>query len=75
MTSSAAAALRRLRCTAAHVRPAPPLSTAPSSAAEVDEYAELRGGAVSRLQGRVDGPFSDDDLRFWADNGYVRTAL
>ena len=27
--------------------------------------------SVSQLQGRVDGPFSDDDLRFWADNGYV----
>ena len=37
----------------------------------VDAFADLRGKAVAPLQGSVDGPFSDDDLLFWAENGYV----
>lgn len=37
----------------------------------MDAFADLRGKAVAPLQGSVDGPFSEDDLIFWAENGYV----
>ena len=59
--------------------PAHPVSSAAGTAATTgdSEAVEavvdplLRGKAVSALQGRLPGPFSAADLRFWAEYGYV----
>ena len=44
------------------------LSAEPAAAGGTPAAA---GFAVSPDMGKVDGPFSDDDLRFWEKNGYV----
>jgi ectoine hydroxylase-related dioxygenase (phytanoyl-CoA dioxygenase family) len=62
-------ALRRLRHASCALAPA--AAAAPSRSPDDDPFAELRGSAVAPLQGAVDGPFSEVDLRFWAENGYV----
>eukprot|EP01043_Picozoa_sp_COSAG02_P059180 COSAG02_NODE_7496_length_2986_cov_25.448563_3_plen_425_part_00 len=61
--------ISRALCTATSSLPAAPLT---DSKPAVDGGLEaLRGKAVAPLQGSVDGPFSDEDLHFWAENGYV----
>lgn len=48
-----------------------PAPAASAGTPDDDTLAALRGGAVANLHAGIPGPFSDADLQFWADNGYV----
>ena len=62
--------ISRALCRSASSISAVPL-TASKTTGDHGGLETLRGKAVAPLQGSVNGPFSDEDLRFWAANGYV----
>ena len=68
MSSSAGAARRLCHLSSVLYRPAAAIASAAAVSVPADA---LPGKIVSRDMGRVDGPLSEEDLAFWAENGYV----